>query len=196
MMGAPFKKPATYADLEALPEHLVGEIIDGALHAQARPRLRHGAASVRLGSELDFPFGRGRGGPGGWVFIAEPQLHLGLQILVPDLAGWRRERAVFDLDDAKVSIAADWICEVISPSTAQLDRGRKSKIYALAGIGYYWVLDPANRTLEAYRRNDFEWTLMGSAGHGENVSFEPFEAISFAFDDLFPLDPPISGLST
>jgi Uma2 family endonuclease len=191
-MGAPFKKPATYADLEALPENLVGEMIDGVLHAQARPRMRHGTALLRLGSELDFPFGRGRGGPGGWVFAAEPELHLGFQVLVPDIAGWRRENALFDPSDVKITAKPDWVCEVISPSTAQLDRGRKAKIYALAGIEHYWMLDPANRTLEAYRRNDLEWSLMGSAGQGDLVSFAPFDAISFAFDDLFPLDPPNS----
>ncbi len=185
------RRLATVQDIDALPEHLVGEIINGILHTQSRPTRRHGIASIRLGSELDTPFGAGRGGPGGWVFIDEPQLHFGMQVVVPDLAGWKRERATFDLDEAKTYIAPDWVCEVLSPSTARLDRGQKSNIYALAGVGYYWILDPANRTLESRRLVDGKWLLIGSAGTGEAVSLEPFEAISFPFDDLFPLDPPI-----
>ncbi len=114
-----------------------------------------------------------------------------MQVVVPDLAGWKRERATFDLDEAKTYVAPDWVCEVLSPSTARLDRGQKSNIYALAGIGHYWILDPANRTLEASRLVNGKWLLIGSAGTGEAVSLEPFEAISFPFDDLFPLDPPI-----
>jgi Uma2 family endonuclease len=189
-MSEPARKLATYADLEALPASMVGEIIDGALRAQPRPARRHGIVSNALADELTSPFQKGRGGPGGWIFIDEPELHFGMQVVVPDLAGWRRERATFDLDEAKTFIAPDWVCEVLSPSTARFDRGRKSQIYALAGIGHYWILDPTNRTLEALRLCDGGWLQIGSAGSGDRVSLEPFDAIAFPFDDLFPLDPP------
>jgi Uma2 family endonuclease len=190
-MSDPAQRKATYADLMALPPNMVGEIIDGVLHAQSRPTRRHGLASVRLSSELDLPFGVGRGGPGGWVFVDEPELHFGLQIVVPDLAGWKRERATFDLDEAKTFIGPDWVCEVLSPSTARFDRGQKSNIYALAGISYYWILDPSNRTLEAFRLAGERWATVGSAGTSDMVSLEPFDAIAFPFNDLFPLDPPL-----
>jgi Uma2 family endonuclease len=189
-MGTIARAFATYADIEALPQNMVGEIIDGVLHAQARPDRQHGIASNSLGNELTSPFQKGRGGPGGWVFIDEPELHFGMQVLVPDLASWKRERATFSPDESKTQIAPDWVCEVLSPSTAKLDRGRKSNLYALAGIGFYWILDPANRTIEASRLAEGRWLLVGSAGTGEMVSLEPFDAISFPFDDLFPLDPP------
>ncbi|WP_375457855.1 Uma2 family endonuclease [uncultured Enterovirga sp.] len=122
--------PATYADIEALPEHLVGEIIDGMLETYPRPRPRHGAAASALSYELTGPFQRGRGGPGGWVFIVEPELHLGHQVVVPDLAGWRRERLTELPDTAYLETAPDWVCEVLSPSTARVDRGAKRRIYA------------------------------------------------------------------
>jgi Uma2 family endonuclease len=189
-MSDPARRKATYADIEALPPNMVGEIIDGVLNAQPRPRYRHGIAANALGDELTSPFQKGRGGSGGWVFIEEPELHLGIQALVPDVSGWRRENATFDLDAASNSVRPDCVCEVLSPSNARIDRGQKSNIYALAGVGHYWILDPSNRTLEAFRLVDGKWQLTGSAGAGEQVSLEPFDAISFPFDDLFPLDPP------
>jgi Uma2 family endonuclease len=189
-MADPARKKATYADIEALPPNMVGEIIDGVLHTQARPARRHGIASNSLADELTSPFQKGRGGPGGWIFIDEPQLHFGIQVVVPDLAAWRLERARFDLNEARTHIAPDWVCEVLSPSTARFDRGQKSNIYALAGISHYWIVDLTNKTLEAYRLTDGKWLQVGSAGSGELVSLEPFDAIAFSFDDLFPLDPP------
>src|SRR3712207_5356771 len=86
------RKPATYADLEALPENVVGEIIAGELHVSPRPAAPHTVAASRLGGELLGPFDRGRGGPGGWILLFEPELHLGEEVLVPDFAGWRQER--------------------------------------------------------------------------------------------------------
>jgi hypothetical protein len=92
MLARKPKTPATYADLEALPANMVGEILYGVLHAHPRPAPGHARASSRLGAELDGPFDRGRGGPGGWIILDEPELHLGPHVVVPDIAGWRRER--------------------------------------------------------------------------------------------------------
>ena len=183
------RKPATYADLEAVPPHLVAEIIDGTLYTQSRPVRRHGIAAGALSSELRTPFQKGRGGSGGWLFIDEPELHFGIQVVVPDIAGWRMERATFDQYSAQTTVAPDWVCEVLSPSTARFDRGRKGKIYALAGIKHYWILDPQNKTLEAFALFDDDWRAIGVSASGDAVSFAPFESIAFAFDDLFPLDP-------
>jgi Uma2 family endonuclease len=91
-MGLPEPKPASYVDLFDLPEHIVGEIINGRLVTHPRPAPKHAVAYSVLGGELQGPFDRGRGGPGGWWILDEPEIHLMGDILVPDIAGWRRER--------------------------------------------------------------------------------------------------------
>lgn len=189
-MAQPASRPATYADLEAVPEHLVAEIIDGVLETHPRPRPRHVTTSLRLGGELDMPFGRGRGGPGGWVFAAEPELHLGENVVVPDLAGWRRERLPRLPDTAYFETAPDWVCEILSPSTARLDRGSKRRLYAGAGIENLWLLDPEQRILEAFSLTEGRWLLSATISPGELVQAPPFDAIAFPFDDLFPFDTP------
>jgi Uma2 family endonuclease len=183
-------RQATYADLEAVPEHLVAEIIDGVLETYPRPRPRHGIAAARLSGELDRPFARGRGGPGGWVFIIEPELHLGTQVVVPDLAGLRRERMPTEPEDAHIEIAPDWVCEILSPSTIRLDRGRKRSIYGEAGIGHRWLLDPAAGVLEGFALADGRWVLLATVQRGETVALAPFDAVPFPLDDLFPFDDP------
>jgi Uma2 family endonuclease len=183
-------RQATYADLEAVPEHLVAEIIDGVLETYPRPRPRHGIAAARLSGELDRPFARGRGGPGGWVFIIEPELHLGTQVVVPDLAGLRRERMPTDPEDAYIEIAPDWVCEILSPSTIRLDRGRKRSIYGEAGVSHLWLLDPAAGVLEGFALADGRWVLLATVQRGETVALAPFDAVPFPLDDLFPFDDP------
>src|SRR6187402_3256932 len=130
------RRRATYEDLLQVPEHLVGEIVDGELVTSPRPAAAHARASSSLGGELYGPFDRGRGGPGGWIILDEPELHLLGHVLVPDLAGWRRERMP-ELPDAKAfELAPDWACEVLSPSTAKVDRADKVPIYAQAGVSH------------------------------------------------------------
>jgi Uma2 family endonuclease len=125
----PRARPATYDDLIEVPDHLVAEIIDGELHTTPRPAPRYADASSGLGGALRGPFDRGRGGPGGWRILDEPELHLGPDVLVPDLAGWRRERLPALPDEAYFTLAPDWVCEVLSPSTMALDRTRKLAVY-------------------------------------------------------------------
>jgi Uma2 family endonuclease len=129
-MGDAAQKGATYEDLFHLPEHHVGQIVEGVLYSHPRPAFPHAIAASVLGSDLGTPFHRGRGGPGGWVILLEPELHLGRDILVPDLAGWRRERMPQAPDTAFTTLSPDWVCEVLSPSTAQLDRVKKMPVYA------------------------------------------------------------------
>ncbi|TNC12436.1 Uma2 family endonuclease [Methylobacterium terricola] len=182
---------ATYADLEAVPDHLVAEIVDGRLetHAHTLPRL--GAALAALAGELGAPFSRGRGGPGGWLFMPRTEFHFGRQVLVPDLAGWRRERlSSVDPDAAFIDIPPDWVCEILSPSTVRLDRGPKRRIYAEAGVGHLWLLDPAVGVLEAFALTGGRWLLLGTVARGQAVSLAPFDAVSFPLDDLFPFDDP------
>lgn len=189
-------RTATYADLEAVPDHRVAEIIDGMLETHPRPRPRHGIAAVELAGTLSPPFRRGRGGPGGWIFIVEPELHFGAQVVVPDLAGWRRERMPAEPETAYVETPPDWVCEILSPSTMRIDRGPKRRIYAEAGIGYLWLLDPGDGVLEAFTLTDGRWLLLGTVQRGETVGLPPFDAVPFPLDDLFPFDDPASPTST
>jgi Uma2 family endonuclease len=183
-------RPATYADLSAAPDHLVAEIVDGVLETHPRPRPRHALSASDLFSTLGPPFRYGRGGPGGWVFMSEPELHLGRHVVVPDLAGWRRERMPAEPDTAYVETPPDWVCEILSPSTVRLDRGPKRRIYAEAGIGHLWLLDPGDGVLEGFALTGGQWLLLGTIQRGETVALAPFDAAPFALDDLFPFDDP------
>jgi Uma2 family endonuclease len=173
----PFDRPATYEDLLQVPDIQVAEIVDGELHANPRPRPRHAVAGSALGALIGSPFGHGRGGPGGWWILYEPELHLGRDVLVPDWAGWRRERMPRLPDTAFFPLAPDWICEVTSPSTASLDRAKKLRIYAREGIGHAWVIDPDARTLEVLRLENGRWTILGVHAKNEIVRVEPFAEI-------------------
>ena len=177
---------ATYQDVLDAPAHQVAEIVDGTLHTHPRPAMPHALASSRLGGELTGPFDRGRGGPGGWWIIFEPELHLGEDIMVPDLAGWRRERMPQYPDTAYVTLAPDWVCEVLSPSTRRLDLIEKRPTYAREGVGHLWLIDPTDRTLEAFELHEGQWLLIASANDDDPVSIRPFDAITFSLADLWP----------
>jgi Uma2 family endonuclease len=185
MSGAPANRPATYDDLLQVPEHLVAEIVDGVLITSPRPAARHAMAASALGEELGPPFKRGRGGPGGWVILDEPELHVVGQIMVPDLAGWRRERMPEIPDVAFFELVPDWVCEVLSPSTAALDRTRKWHHYARAGVSHLWFVDPAPQTLEIYRLDGESWRLVSSAAGDARVRAAPFEAVEIDLTALW-----------
>lgn len=176
---------ATYADLKALPEYVVGEIVAGELIASPRPSPRHAIAASVLGGELGPPYHGGRGGPGGWWIIFEPELHLGADVLVPDLAGWRRARMPAIPDTAYFELAPDWICEVLSPGTARLDRQQKLAAYAREGVAHAWLLDPTERTLEVLRLEGRSWVIVSVHSGDEEVSAEPFEAIQLPLQRLW-----------
>lgn len=187
----PRKKPATYADLEAVPPNMVAEILGGELVTHPRPRMRHGIASFALGGELSGPFQKGGdGGPGGWIFINEPELHLGPHVVVPDLVGWRRDRLPVEPEDVGIAIAPDWVCEVLSPSTAIHDRTIKFEIYYSFGVRYLWYLDPEYKTLEVFGRGTEHWQTLKTFGGHDDIRAEPFDAISFSLGALWPYDPP------
>jgi Uma2 family endonuclease len=187
-MALPAKRPATYADILALPEHVLGELIGGELVVSPRPAPRHSAASSALGASLGPPFQFGDGGPGGWWILDEPELHLGEDVVVPDLAGWRRARMPALPDGASFELAPDWVCEVLSPSTGRIDRTRKLPIYARAGIPFAWLIDPALQTLEVYRLEGANWVLLGTHGGAETVRAAPFEAVAFQLGRLWGQD--------
>lgn len=184
------QRTATYADIEALPPHLVGEILFGNLVTHPRPHCRHGLAASALGAISTNAFQFGVGGPGGWVFVDEPELHLGPHIVVPDIAGWRRERMTETSEKAFFEIAPDWICEVLSDRTEKYDKGDKRRIYAHFGVLNLWHLDPRARILEVYRLQDESWLLTHTFVDTEDVCAPPFDAITFSLGLLWPFDPP------
>lgn len=176
-MAEPAKKVATYDDVLAAPLHMVAEIVDGELFLSPRPASRHAAAASTLDEELGPPFKRGRGGPGGWIIVYEPELHFASNVLVPDLAGWRRERTPLLPDAPFLTVVPDWICEVLSPGSARLDRKKKMPLYGEAGVRNAWLVDPVERTLEVYRLVDGHWSLLATYADDERVRAEPFDAI-------------------
>ena len=177
---------ATYQDVLDAPAHQVAEIVGGTLYTQPRPAPPHAVASSYLGGELTGPFGKGRGGPGGWWIIDEPELHFGEDVLVPDLAGWRRERMAELPETAYFTLAPDWVCEVLSASTRRLDLHEKRPIYAREGVPHLWLVDPTDHTLEAFELHEQQWLLIASAKDNEPVGIRPFDAITFSLGDLWP----------
>jgi Uma2 family endonuclease len=180
-MGDAARRRATYEDLLAAPEGMVAELIDGILITNPRPAASHAVAASVLGMEIGSPFSRGRGGPGGWVILHEPELHLHGDVVVPDLAGWRRERMPQVPDAAAFELAPDWVCE----STAAVDRAKKMPIYAREGVGHLWLVDPQVQTLEAYRRLERQWLSLGTWSDGGDVRIEPFEAVAWPLAALW-----------
>ena len=184
-MNAPAARAATYDDLLQVPENLVAEIIQGQLITHPRPAPRHAWASSSLGGALVSPFDKGRGGPGGWWILDAPEWHSGPHVLVPELAGWRRERLPSLPETAWFELAPDWICEVLSPSTARTDRAEKLPIYAAAGVHHVWLIDPDLRTLEVFENLEGRWLLLSVAENDQAIQLPPFDAISFPLNALW-----------
>jgi Uma2 family endonuclease len=175
-MDDPPKRRATYDDVLAAPKHVVAELIGGVLRTHPRPASPHARAASRLGAELGGPFDRGRGGPGGWILLDEPELHLHGDVLVPDLAGWRRTRMPELPHAAAFELAPDWVCEILSPSTAATDRAEKLPVYARERVAHAWLVDPLALTLEVLRLEEARWVLVGAWRDDARVKAEPFDA--------------------
>ncbi len=176
----PHLDPAVVEGYRNAPAHLVAEVLGGALSLMPRPRLAHAQTASALGGSLFGPFHRGRGGPGGWLILDEPELHLGSKpdIVVPDVAGWRRARLPEGfVQGAFASLAPDWVCEVLSPSTESLDRGVKMAIYHREEVRHVWLVSPALKTLEVYRRHDLGWLRIATFEGKDEVRAEPFDAV-------------------
>ncbi|MCA9575068.1 MAG: Uma2 family endonuclease, partial [Myxococcales bacterium] len=160
-MADPARRRATYEDVLRAPENMVAQLVDGQLDLQPRPRALHARCASVLGGLLEPPMGWGDGGgPGGWVILNEPEVHFGEHVLVPDLAGWRRERMPELPDVAFFELAPDWVCEVLSPSTAGFDRVKKLPIYAAHGVAHAWLVDPSEKTLEVLELTEGSRTLV------------------------------------
>jgi Uma2 family endonuclease len=179
------------ATAEDLPDHLVGERLNGEVYPRTRPSGPHARASSALGMELGEPFQRGRGGPGGWWVLDEPELHLGGHVLVPDLAGWRLSTLPRLPRHHRFTIRPDWVCEILSPRSAHTDRIVKTAIYASLGIPYLWLIDPLEQTLEVRTLHGAHYTVIQAFGGPETVHAEPFAAAPLELDALWePLDAP------
>ena len=176
---------ATYADLAALPDHLVGEIVGGRLIASPRPAPVHSRTSSALGWLLGPPFFLGRGGPGGWWILDEPELHLGPDVLVPDLAGWRLERMPALPETAYLEMSPDWVCEVLSPRTERFDRSEKLAVYQREKVAHVWLLSTGVRTLEVLRLAPGGFLLVAVHAAPALVRIEPFDAVELDLGLLF-----------
>jgi Uma2 family endonuclease len=184
-MSQAVRRPATYQDVLEAPAHQVAEVLFGVLHTSPRPAIPHARAASRLGSELGGPFDRGVRGPGGWILLDEPELHLHADIVVPDLAGWRRERMPRVPATASIDLTPDWVGEVISPRTQSLDRGEKMDVYAREGVRHLWFVDPLAKTLEVYRLEAARWVRIGTWRDDARVGVEPFEAFELELSALW-----------
>jgi Uma2 family endonuclease len=179
------KRRSVYEAFLAAPKHLVAEIIGGELRTHPRPATPHARASTRLGMKLGGPFDLGEGGPGGWVVLDEPEVHLLGHILVPDLAAWRRERMP-ELPAAPfIELAPDWVCEVLSSSTEAEDRADKMPIYASADVRHAWLVDPLARTLEAFALEGGAWRVLGTWRDEARARVEPFDAMELELAALW-----------
>lgn len=185
-MADPARRRATYDDVLLASPLQVAEVIDGELRLSPRPAKLHTFAASALGGELFAPFRRGRGGPGGWILLDEPELHLRDDIVVPDLAGWRAERiGVMTDDEPYFTLAPDWVCEVLSRSTAKSDRAQKLPIYARERVPYIWFLDPIVRTLEVFELDGATYRLLGVHRDEERVRARPFDAFELELGVLW-----------
>ena len=177
-----------YDQLLALPENQVGEIIGGQLHVQQNrstgPQLAAAGAIITI---LGLPFHRGQQDLGGWWILTEPEIHFirDAEVVVPDLTGWRRERMPSVPHDHRFEVVPDWVCEILSPSTAQKDRTLKLPLCARYSVAHSWLVDPLARTLEAYELQDGRWLLLGAIREDDAVCFPPFAAVTFSLADLW-----------
>lgn len=181
------KRRATYDDVLAAPEHKVAEILDGDLFLSPRPAFPHARATLRLGAMLD-AFDEESGTParpGGWLFLFEPELHFADDVVVPDLAGWRRDRVPRIPNVPWHGVAPDWVCETLSPSTARIDRTRKLAIYAREGVRHAWLVDPTAHTVEILSLVGGHWVVAGNHGGDDVVRADPFAAIEIPLARLW-----------
>jgi Uma2 family endonuclease len=183
MSTKPLKKGATYDDLCDVPDHYVAEMFDGELYASPRPALPHAHASSVLGAKLGGAFHRL--GSGGWVILDEPELHFGNDVLVPDLAGWRRERLPTVPAEAYLTLAPDWVCEILSPSTEALDRGKKLQRYACEDVAHAWLIEPLRQGLEVLWLVSGRWDRLALYEGRVKVRAPPFDAIELELGSLW-----------
>lgn len=186
-MPATTARESLYAQLEVLPENVVGELINGRLHTHPRPAGPHAIAHSILNMDIGSAYQRGRGGPGGWWIITEPEIHFMVdqEVVVPEIAGWRRERMPKIPVHHRFTVSPDWVCEVLSPSTAKIDRIEKMPLYACYSVVFLWLVDPLAHTLEAFALDKKHWTMIGTYQDDAEVCVAPFPDITLQLADLW-----------
>jgi Uma2 family endonuclease len=179
---------ANHEDVSGAPADVIAEVIKGVLYTQRRPDFPHGQAASALSEELGPPFKRGRGGPGGWIILYEPEVHLGPgpDILVPDLAGWRREALPQAPSTSYATHRPDYACEIHSPSTRARDRVQEMSIYSREQVPHVWLVDPESQTLEVFRFEGTAYVWIQAFAEECSVRAEPFDAIAFDLGVLWP----------
>ena len=189
MVAAAQKKGAGWEDILAVAEGIKAEVIDGVLDAQPSPLPRHSRAQRVLSRSIGGPFDddHGKGGPGGWWIFPEVDVRFEPHnIVVPDLAGWKRERLPDPWDVRPIDVRPDWVCEVVSPSNARRDLIVKRRLYARFGVPFYWIVDPAERTLVALKLQGSTWVEVGAYDDTMRAPIEPFDAVELEVGGLFP----------
>jgi Uma2 family endonuclease len=184
--------PTLYEQLEALPQGLTGEILKGQGHTQPRPSGPHARVASRFDRTIGRCYDDGIDGPGGWWIFVEPEVHFrrDVEVAVPDLAGWRRERMPDPPRDQRFEVVPDWACEILSPSTGSKDREVKMPLYARYAVAFAWLVDPQARTLEAYQLQGGDWQELGRFAGADQVAVPPFEAVTIDLGELWlPLGP-------
>ena len=185
-MSEPAGKRAVYEDLFGIPENMTGEIIDGELIVTPRPSQKHVYAASSLGNLVGPPYQLGRGGgPGGWIILDEPEIQLGGNILVPDLAGWRKERFPQSEETNWISVVPDWVCEILSPSTIRVDKVKKMGLYAEHGVRHLWLIDPSARTLDAFELASGRWVVLGTYVENDKAKAQPFGEVEIDLGNLW-----------
>ncbi len=176
-MSEPARRKAVYEDLFHIPENTTGEIINGDLHVTLRPSRKHVYAATVLGDEIGSRYRAGRGGPGGWIVLIEPEIAFGKHIIVPDLAAWKKKRFPIEEPHNWISAAPEWVCEILSPNTAPIDRTQKMPVYAQHRVSHAWLIDPILRTLELFKQESGRWIFVGAYAEAARVRAEPFAEI-------------------
>lgn len=186
-MADPLRRPAGWAEILAAPEGVEAEVIAGELWTHPRPRPVHGRVQHLLGGAVGFPFDLGIGGPGGWWIVSEPDISFAPHDIVnPDVAGWRRERVPVFPEERPIAVRPDWVCEILSPSTARRDRLDKSNLYLRHSVPWYWLIDTDARLLQAFEAHAGRWVLLGTWGDTDLARVPPFDAVELVVGNLFP----------
>lgn len=195
-VSQPAPRKANWNDLLDVREGYVGEIVNGELRVHPRPGAPHAETTSDLGGLLTPPFRFGRGGPGGWILVDEPRVAFGDDIRVPDLAGWRRQRYERPAE-GPFRVIPDWVCEVLSPGTAVIDRTEKLPLYARCSVPFVWLIDPIGCSLEAYRLHEQTYLLIVAERGNKQLRVPPFDAIELELEllwgDRFDPEAPLGG---
>jgi Uma2 family endonuclease len=193
-MSRQARRLATADELAHLPEGIAAEVIHGAVVERAAPSAEHGDAQSQLAVLIKGPFQRrpGRGGPGGWWILTEVEVELSThEVYRPDLVGWRRERMPERPTGRPVRVRPDWVCEVLSPTTAKNDLVDKLRTLHACGVPHYWIVDPEHETLTVLRWTPDGYLTAMTAKRGDRVHAEPFGEIELPVGALFGDEDPI-----